>query len=1003
MRVLPALLVRPRRAVQAVWLGLLPVLFGITLLAALYADRRDGPLNVLSLEFVGNEEALRQLCAASFDAATNPLETCASAIHSSVSADLWLTLSYLLLLGMASLAGRWVFTRPAAQRATGWGAAAAVAAFLADSVENAMLRIGATSLTGEGAVSWWPTALRTAALAKWTALVIASCVALLVVSGALTALARYTRPTARFQSRELPAVAEDLDEGSVGRSSPYSPRGSRTEDPGGSDGPTGVGLALSGGGIRSAVFSLGAIAYLQRRWGDLSGVRLVTAVSGGAYLAGSWQALRHQDVVDPLARGSATENRLRRHGNYVADTASEWLTALVVVLRGVVLNLLTLAALIAVPAAGLGWFWARSGLVDTACTQQECRLVWQPGELLVPTALVAGVATAVSLVLMVLNGYTAPTESYVAPAGAGAGRENYLLYTLRRMLGPLAVGAWWLTVACIASGLLLPGLGWATNELTGAALRATDFRVPALTALVTYGAVLFTILSRLGSRVDVEQAKGWAAAAGRLVGDAAHWLLSTGIIILLVVVGAGLGGIVMNRWATLYSAGAVEVFADATAGPAEALHEAKVSSAVTIGLLAAWLLCATYLIDQTRWSLHPFYKKRLASAFLMSPRGEPLSYRERTTLSRWGKPQSWPSPDGERPPQPRVTFAAAANLSGATLTPPGRRATSFTFDERSVGGPQLGYLPTERYERWMYESYRGDATLLGAMAISGAAFASAMGRMNKGMERLLAVGNARLGVWLPNPAHVAATRDGPQSLRWLRTTPRVRGLPYLLREIVGAYDVNDRMVYLTDGGHYENSGIVEMLRRRPAQMLCLDASGASQRNLASLRDSLVLAWEELGVQARFEGSPLVVATGSATQSEDGPGEPPDVAAVWVELEGRLARTPVAAISIEYPAGWDGSDRPGGHGTLVYARAVMTAESPPDVLSYATGNARFPDDPTSDQWFGHDQFAAYQRIGEWVAEQAWPLVADWPEGGPGSSGGITAAQPLNPPLHRPDQD
>jgi hypothetical protein len=72
-----------------------------------------------------------------------------------------------------------------------------------------------------------------------------------------------------------------------------------------------------------------------------------------------------------------------------------------------------------------------------------------------------------------------------------------------------------------------------------------------------------------------------------------------------------------------------------------------------------------------------------------------------------------------------------------------------------VGGPDLGWVKTSTLEETCKPALRRDVTVQAAMAVSGAAIASAMGRHAAAMRRLLALSNVRLGTWLPNPAFLA--------------------------------------------------------------------------------------------------------------------------------------------------------------------------------------------------------------------------------------------------------
>jgi hypothetical protein len=271
----------------------------------------------------------------------------------------------------------------------------------------------------------------------------------------------------------------------------------------------------------------------------------------------------------------------------------------------------------------------------------------------------------------------------------------------------------------------------------------------------------------------------------------------------------------------------------------------------------------------------------------------------------------------------------------------------------SVGGPDVGYLPTSEGEQGSAHLGR-DLTVQAAVAISGAAFASAMGRHARAAQTLLVLTDARLGTWLPNPAFV---RSRQTDTAW--STPRLpslRRVTYLLREVFGTYPADERLLYVTDGGHYENLGLVELLRRRCTEIYCIDASGDAPPLAGALGEAMSLAYEELGVRIVLDDARDLVA-GSAEPLA--PTEPMSV------LNGRLAKCGVVRGRVFYPAE-SGLARP--EGVLYFAKAVLTADLPYELLSYAASYPVFPRDSTGDQWFDTAQFNGYLELGRQLAEQ-----------------------------------
>jgi hypothetical protein len=379
-----------------------------------------------------------------------------------------------------------------------------------------------------------------------------------------------------------------------------------------------------------------------------------------------------------------------------------------------------------------------------------------------------------------------------------------------------------------------------------------------------------------------------------------------------------------------------------------------------------WILLAITVIvvilscvDVTSLSLHPFYRGRLARAFAVRRiKGEAQGYKpeEGTWLDSYGR-----AGDGG----PKFVFAAAAALSGDAKPAPGLNAVSYVLSADYIGGPALGWLDTKETIAISSSRIKRDLTVQAAVAISGAAFASAMGRMNKGFQSLLAVSGARLGTWLPNPVFVKNAKDNAAQPLYPKALPSVRGAGYFYRELFGINRKQARLVQVTDGGHYENLGLVEALRRRCRLIYVIDGGGDTPPLLSGLSDAIRLARFELGVEIELDergeyGRPNL-APGSA--------EPFGTGHAFHALNSRLTAGAVVRGVIRYPAaaGMGGNNI----GLLIVAKAVLWRDLPDWVLTYGAGKSgeSFPNDKTSDQWFNEAQFAAYTELGRRIAVTA----------------------------------
>jgi hypothetical protein len=343
---------------------------------------------------------------------------------------------------------------------------------------------------------------------------------------------------------------------------------------------------------------------------------------------------------------------------------------------------------------------------------------------------------------------------------------------------------------------------------------------------------------------------------------------------------------------------------------------------------------------------------------------------------------------------PEVTFMATANITGEGQTPPRRPAVPFTLKYDYIGSSRAGWVHTAFLEELARPCIHKDLTVQAAMAISGASFASAMGSRTRFYELFLALSNARLGAWLPNPYFVALKLQHLDD--WtIPGLPSRRRLSYLAREIFGIHPSEGRPLLCTDGGHYDNLGLVELLRRRCKRIYCIDASGALPPLNDDLAAAIALAGEELGVKITFKDDARELIAGSA--------DPIEPAATFADLNRRLSKKAVTVATITYPPVGDHLQE---EGDLVLAQAVLTPQMPYHLLEFSQIDVAFPRDSTADQSFNSRQFDAYQQLGQFIGRAAaqrggrLEQLADPADGGGGGGGTATAAGGAVP--GRPDE-
>ena len=317
--------------------------------------------------------------------------------------------------------------------------------------------------------------------------------------------------------------------------------------------------------------------------------------------------------------------------------------------------------------------------------------------------------------------------------------------------------------------------------------------------------------------------------------------------------------------------------------------------------------------------------------------------RRVTSLATAANPKvSVPSPDS-RPDVGRIeewVVCAAVNIRGSGEAAPGRAAGSFSFSKSWVGGPEVGWIKTSLYLQHLSKSRLRDVSVPSTVTISGAAFSPAMGKMSKPWQgRLLALLNLRLGVWVPNPMTVRQGRHYGGL--------RAPNAMWYLRELIGWFDRTAPYVYLTDGGHWENLGLVELLRRGCTEIWMVSAAGDGLSSFETLAQALALAHEEIGVE--FDGLELESLRPTEKPAADGPRR--------VLRDGAATATaPSSFVRGRFQYG-DGT-----RGSITVIEAALVGNLPWDVHSYAERNDDFPDISTGWQLMNHRDFEAYRMLG-----------------------------------------
>ena len=712
----------------------------------------------------------------------------------------------------------------------------------------------------------------------------------------------------------------------------------------GEDRPTLLGLSLSGGGIRSASFALGVLHALVRA-GKLRHFDYLSTVSGGGYTgtALTWMLSTYPGAgVEPenFPLSSPAEGKvgvagnppplprppllaldwIRRRGKYLTPQRRlDLVSAFGVVLRGMTISLFVALTLMLVAFAVLRCFSvALNKQLPAIGTLQAFPIFENPEFAFWNTWAWLSVAVAITFVL---GGLAFALTTRWRP------KDVHRAYLLRRD-------------AQVWLGYVLKGLCFALVLASLPAVRAK-------LADVTWESA-FSFMT-----------VGGGAAIGRLVlarrpGEGLSAVLQ-GFLAVVAAVALGYGLLLLDYGASgrLLS------------------YSAWTTATVAVLALVGGLVVGLYP-NANYTSPHRMYRDRLMEAFM--PRADQIARGD------GGKTDEAPvrtppdpvalDPDrallcetgrcGRDAENKRIPYAGPYHLINTNMVVGGsadpslhdRGGESFLLSPLYCGSRVTGWRRTDRYALEGSTDHSSTMTLASAMAISAAAANPHTGAAGRGVTRSLPIGlvmgllNIRLGYFEINPDD-SRRRRGPA---------RPNHLWPGMAEAFGSGAREDRhFVELSDGGHFENLGVYELLRREVDLILCCDGGADPGYSFGDLANLIERARVDFGVNIDFvpgfEHEKLAVRD-PGDEHEDRP---------------KVADPGFALGRISYPAkATSGSAAPGSRpakvGLLVYLKSTLIAGLPADLIAYRSAHPAFPHETTADQFFSEEQFEAYRELG-----------------------------------------
>jgi hypothetical protein len=331
-------------------------------------------------------------------------------------------------------------------------------------------------------------------------------------------------------------------------------------------------------------------------------------------------------------------------------------------------------------------------------------------------------------------------------------------------------------------------------------------------------------------------------------------------------------------------------------------------------------------ININKFSLHAIYRERIIRAFLGA---SSKKYKENAN--------SFTGLDSQHDNvemrdlinnKPCHVVNMTLNLSNpSNLAWQSRKAESFTVSPMYCGSSNMGksgnYRPTNKYGG-SKSLNKKPITLGTAVAISGAAANPNMGyyTFSSSVIFLMVLFNIRLGWWLGNTG-LRGNRT------WQYPTPFWSPMVFI-SEALGRTTDENAYINLSDGGHFDNLGLYEMVLRRCNLVVVCDAGADGEFSFSDLAQAIHKIRVDFGISIEFSKG----------------NEPKDRKNCAI---GTIKYSDVDGISAK-------------NGTLIYIKPTLDGNESIDLINYKKKNSDFPHESTADQFFGETQFESYRTLG-----------------------------------------
>ena len=288
------------------------------------------------------------------------------------------------------------------------------------------------------------------------------------------------------------------------------------------------------------------------------------------------------------------------------------------------------------------------------------------------------------------------------------------------------------------------------------------------------------------------------------------------------------------------------------------------------------------------------------------------------------------------------------------------------------------------------------------VAISGAAITTGLGSQTSfGTSLLMGLLNVRLGYWWTSGvSHSQRKKAGacsPQRLISRFETFIGRLLP-LQTALVAEFTARfhgpvHRRWYLSDGGHYENTAVYELLRRRVPLIIACDCGCDRDFQFQDIANLARKARIDFGAELEFLDDETLAGAKISDDIRERLGTPTDFQIAVTDTKDEKVASRAAKHAMLAWVDFEGkrfsdrltADRTARTGSLIlFLKPSLTGDEPIDVLRYQSGHPDFPNETTADQFFDEAQWESYRKLGEHIADEflsrdvfgaLWPASAD----------------------------